>query len=84
MVEQVRYQAAGSDFMEAFRSTRAAKNVFLIILLLAILMQIAGFVAVYFMDVVDPIHKPQVQIDPPAAKAQALAPSAEANRSKKE
>ncbi|MFP4052403.1 MAG: hypothetical protein ACLFV7_00895 [Phycisphaerae bacterium] len=69
MVEQVRYQATGSDFMDAFRSTRAAKNVFLVILLLSILVQIAAFVAVFFLDVVDPIHRAPAQATATAAVA---------------
>jgi hypothetical protein len=55
-MEQLQYNTSSSDYMDAFSTARAAKNIFLIVLLVAILTQVAAFVAVQFFDVVDPLH----------------------------
>ena len=55
-MQQIRYSSPGSEFYDAFRSTRAAKNIFWIILGLCILFQLAAFVAVHVVGVVDPIY----------------------------
>ncbi len=55
-MQQVRYQAASSEYTDAFRTTATAKNVFLILLVLSLLAQIGAFVAVEFVGVLDPIY----------------------------
>jgi hypothetical protein len=79
-MQQVRYQAASSEYADAFRTTATAKNVFLILLVLSLLAQIGAFVAVEFVGVVDPIH---AQADRDASPVDANAP-ADANSVEKE
>ena len=76
-MEQLQYNTSASDTMDAFASARAAKNIFLIVLLLAMLTQVAAFVAVQFMDVVDPL--PAQGSSSPAAVADANAPTVPAD-----
>ena len=50
---QVQYESDFSEFADAFRSTRAAKNIISWIIALAILVQLASFVLVDFVGVMD-------------------------------
>ena len=50
-MEPVQYGANLPEFLKAMRSTRSAKNVFWLLLGLAIMLQIGAFVAVEFFDV---------------------------------
>ena len=52
------YDVGASGCVEAFRSVKAGKNIFMWIVLLAILGQVATFVLVQFVGVLDPLHKP--------------------------
>jgi len=52
-MEQVEYESDFSEYADAFRSAQAAKNIFSWILMLAILVQLASFVLVNFVGVVD-------------------------------
>ncbi len=56
-MQQIRYTSQASDLVGALKSARAAKNIFLVILLVMILAQIASFVAVHFAGVLDPIYE---------------------------
>ncbi len=52
-MSRVEYQAELAEYADAFRTTRLAKNVFAWIVFAAILVQIAGFVLVHFVGVLD-------------------------------
>lgn len=47
-----------SGYVAAFRSTRTAKNCFMLLVAAAIISQLAIFVAVYWGNVLDSIHRP--------------------------
>jgi len=52
-MEQVEYQSDLAQYADAFRSVRAAKNLFFVLLLLAVLVQLAAFALVQFAGVMD-------------------------------
>jgi hypothetical protein len=53
------YEIGVSGCVAAFRSLKAAKNLFMLLILLAILVQLASFMLVDFVGVLDPIYKPE-------------------------
>jgi hypothetical protein len=60
--------------MAAFRSTRAAKNLFMILILVALACQLGAFCAVQWGGIIDELHRPsaaasQPQTQPSEAKA---------------
>lgn len=57
------YDIGASGCVEAFRSVKAGKNVFMWIVLLAILGQLATFVLVQFVGVLDPLNEPPAEIN---------------------
>jgi len=54
-VEQLRYDSSQAESLAAFRSIRAAKHIFALLIVLCILVQMMGFVLVRFTDVVGPL-----------------------------
>jgi hypothetical protein len=53
-MKMVQYQTTGSEYVDALRSTRLAKNVLSALLAVCIVAQIAAFVLVHFVGVIDP------------------------------
>jgi hypothetical protein len=52
-MEQIRRTVGGDEYLSALASVRAAKNCFLVLIVLAILAQLAAFVAVRWVGVID-------------------------------
>jgi len=65
-MEPLQYDIGSSGYVAAFRSVKAAKNIFMALLALAILVQLGSFVLVQFVGVIDdiqakPVPAPQTQ-----------------------
>jgi len=75
-MEQLRYNTVESEYAVAFRSIRAGKNFFAVVIALCIVAQLAGFVLVRFARVTDPpaaasseaSDRPAVEIDAAAVQ----------------
>jgi hypothetical protein len=85
-MSQAEYQSAGPEYLDALLSSKRAKNVFSLILLVCVGLQLAGFLAVQFTGLLDPLHAtPAPSAEPqPAATTQpatqpATTPAATAN-----
>jgi len=63
-MEPSQYQPSTSGCVVAFSSVKTAKNAFMFILLLAILLQLASFVLVNWGQVVDKLHSPVATTSP--------------------
>jgi len=72
-MEQLRFEADNWEYDDAFRSIRAGKNLFLVVLLVAFLVQLAGFVAVNYGGVLDETvaPAPATTAQPPVAPIEA-------------
>jgi hypothetical protein len=53
-MEPVRFETMAAEYSRAFRSARTAKNLLVLFILLALLMQIGAFVLVHFVGVLNP------------------------------
>ena len=69
-MERMQYQTKPSEYADAFKSARCAKNIFWLLLGLAILAQMASFILVEFVDVLD-LQAKQAPATPPARRARA-------------
>jgi len=78
-MEQLRYKTVEPEYAVAFRSIRAGKNFFAIVIALCIVAQLAGFIMVRFAGVTDPPaaaccgssgrpDRPPVELDPAAVQ----------------
>ena len=76
-MEPSQYDVVASSCIAAFRSIRTAKNIFMVLVVLALLVQLAGFILVDFVGVIDPIQEKQPGPTSRAAMEAAAEKSAE-------
>jgi hypothetical protein len=57
-MEPVRFETMAAEYSRAFRSARTAKNLLVLFILLALLVQIGAVVLVHFVGVLNPIAEP--------------------------
>ena len=63
----INYRAAVVEYVTAMKSVRCAKNVFFLVLVLAILTQLAAFAVINFTDKLDAAYRPAAGADAPEA-----------------
>lgn len=76
-MEPVRFETMAAEYSRAFRSARTAKNLLVLFILLALLVQIGGFVLVHFVGALNPLTEPAFAV--PAAAGQPASGSATTN-----
>ena len=69
-MQQIQGGTISSEYADAFRSVRSARTAFSLLILLAILVQLAGFVLVEFVGVLDPLHTEESAATAPAEGAE--------------
>jgi len=57
-MQPARSDGGSSEYLQAFRTTRLAKNLLLLILLLAVAVHVAAYVVAEFTSLLDPLHAP--------------------------
>jgi len=67
------YKANLSEYLDAMKSVRIAKNLFLLLTILAVLVVLAGFVVLSFTDKLDACHRPATAMAPADAAVAAEA-----------
>ncbi len=80
-MSQAEYQSAGPEYLDALLSSKRAKNVFSLILLVCVGLQLAGFVAVQFTGLLDPLHATAWERTPPPADAAPTQPTTQPSTS---
>lgn len=68
MGETTARTSTGSDYLRAFHTTRRVKNLLMLLVLLCLLGQIAAYVAVGFMGMLDPVYAIEGAGEDPTAR----------------